>query len=192
MVHKSNAPPDLDKYIKGKLHNFVTYEDGARLYSIPYWSFVNGVYNLMERNKELLKERGNEGLEEADETLDQIFEMVKDYPDLLQKLVDAQNDYANKLECMVEATKQQLAESGEDILSDKDSVALETLQYKAKGELCELAEQLLREAFLRKQETMNAREKELKELESEYRRLCSQKEQEGRRVRHGSIYHAVS
>ena len=49
----------------------------------------DGVYNLLERNKELLKERGNEGLEEADETLDQIFEMVKDYPDLLQKLVDA-------------------------------------------------------------------------------------------------------
>ena len=43
MVHKSNSPPDLDKYIKGKLHNFVTYEDGARLYSIPYWSFVNSV-----------------------------------------------------------------------------------------------------------------------------------------------------
>ena len=37
MFHKSNSPPDLDKYIKGKLHNFVTYEDGARLYSIPYW-----------------------------------------------------------------------------------------------------------------------------------------------------------
>ena len=106
---------------------------------------------MLERNKELLKERGNERLEEADEILDQIFELVKDYPDLLQKLVDAQNDYANKLECMVEATKQQIAESGEDILSDKDSVALETLQYKAKGELCEIAEQLLREAFLRKQ-----------------------------------------
>ena len=131
----------------------------------------DGVYNLLERNKELLKERGNEGLEEADETLDQIFEMVKDYPDLLQKLVDAQNDYANKLECMVEATKQQLAESGEDILSDDDSVALETLQYKAKGELCEIAEQLLREAFLRKQETYEAQEKKYKELESEYRRL---------------------
>jgi preprotein translocase subunit SecA len=28
----------------------------------------DGVYNLLERNKELLKERGNEGLEEADET----------------------------------------------------------------------------------------------------------------------------
>ena len=43
MVHKSNSPPDLDKYFKGKRHNFVTYEDGARLYSIPYWSFVNSV-----------------------------------------------------------------------------------------------------------------------------------------------------
>ena len=46
MVHKSNSPPDLDKYIKGKLHNFVTYEDGARLYSIPYWSFVNEKVSL--------------------------------------------------------------------------------------------------------------------------------------------------
>ena len=107
----------------------------------------------------------------ADETLDQIFELVKDYPDLLQKLVDAQKDYGDKLECMLEATKQQLAESGEDILSDDDSDALETLEYKAKNELLEIAEQILREAFLRKQETMDAREKELKKLESEYHRL---------------------
>lgn len=41
MTQKSNSPPNLDKYIKRKLHKFVIYEGGARLYSIPYWSFVS-------------------------------------------------------------------------------------------------------------------------------------------------------
>ena len=33
--------PDLDKYIVGKKHAWVTYEEGAKLYNIPYWTFVH-------------------------------------------------------------------------------------------------------------------------------------------------------
>lgn len=32
--------PNLDKYLKGKARRFVTYTDGAQLYSIPFYSFV--------------------------------------------------------------------------------------------------------------------------------------------------------
>ena len=32
--------PNLDKYLKGKARRFVTYTDGSRLYSIPFYSFV--------------------------------------------------------------------------------------------------------------------------------------------------------
>lgn len=33
--------PDLDKYLEGKSHRYVSYKDGARMYSMPYWTFVN-------------------------------------------------------------------------------------------------------------------------------------------------------
>ena len=40
-MHRSKSPPvNLDKYLKGRKHNYSTYEDGARAYSMSYWSFV--------------------------------------------------------------------------------------------------------------------------------------------------------
>ena len=32
--------PDLDRFIEGKKRNFVTYAQGARMYSMNYYSFV--------------------------------------------------------------------------------------------------------------------------------------------------------
>lgn len=58
MTQKSNSPPNLDKYIKRKLHRFITYEDGARLYCMPYWSFVSfakeAMSNVMIRQRVLV------------------------------------------------------------------------------------------------------------------------------------------
>ena len=32
--------PNLDKYLAGRKHNYVNYSEGARMYRIPYYSFV--------------------------------------------------------------------------------------------------------------------------------------------------------
>ncbi len=34
--------PDLEKYLeqRGRNHNYLTYAQGARMYSLPYWTFV--------------------------------------------------------------------------------------------------------------------------------------------------------
>jgi len=40
-MNRGKSPPvDLDKYLVGKEHRYCTYQDGARLYSMAYWSFV--------------------------------------------------------------------------------------------------------------------------------------------------------
>lgn len=33
--------PDLSKYIEGREKRYVTYHEGARLYSMPYYPFVH-------------------------------------------------------------------------------------------------------------------------------------------------------
>ena len=38
---KDISPPDLDKYLEGRKHRYVSYKDGAIMYSLPYWTFVN-------------------------------------------------------------------------------------------------------------------------------------------------------
>ncbi len=41
-MRSMNSPPvDLEKYLVGRKHVFVSYEQGARMYSMPYWTFVN-------------------------------------------------------------------------------------------------------------------------------------------------------
>lgn len=38
---KAKAPPvDLEKYLEGRNHNYLTYQQAARLYGLPYWAFV--------------------------------------------------------------------------------------------------------------------------------------------------------
>lgn len=40
-MNRGKSPPvDLDKYLVGKEHRYCTYQDGARLYRMAYWSFV--------------------------------------------------------------------------------------------------------------------------------------------------------
>ena len=40
-MNRSKSPPvNLDKYLEGKKHRYCTYQDGARLYRMAYWSFV--------------------------------------------------------------------------------------------------------------------------------------------------------
>ncbi|HKL98391.1 MAG TPA: DUF6462 family protein [Mobilitalea sp.] len=41
MEEKQVRAPDLDKYLEGRKHRYTTYEKGARMYSLPYWTFVN-------------------------------------------------------------------------------------------------------------------------------------------------------
>lgn len=40
MRGKQVRAPDLDKYLEGRKHRYITYEKGARMYSLPYWTFV--------------------------------------------------------------------------------------------------------------------------------------------------------
>ena len=41
MKGKQVRAPDLEKYLEGRKHRYTTYEKGARMYSLPYWTFVN-------------------------------------------------------------------------------------------------------------------------------------------------------
>lgn len=40
MKRKQDSLPDLEKYLKDGGHRYVTYEQGARLYRLPFYSFV--------------------------------------------------------------------------------------------------------------------------------------------------------
>ena len=40
LIRALRKGPDLDKYIEGKKRNFVTYAQGAKIYSMNYYSFV--------------------------------------------------------------------------------------------------------------------------------------------------------
>ncbi|WP_294241194.1 DUF6462 family protein [Pseudobutyrivibrio sp.] len=40
-MNRGKSPPiNLDKYLVGKEHRYCTYNEGARLYCMNYWSFV--------------------------------------------------------------------------------------------------------------------------------------------------------
>ncbi len=41
MSEKKARGPDLDKYLEGRLHRYISYKEGAKMYSMPYWTFVN-------------------------------------------------------------------------------------------------------------------------------------------------------
>ena len=41
-MHNVKSPPvNLDKYLEGDKKRYLTYEDAARRYSMPYWTLVN-------------------------------------------------------------------------------------------------------------------------------------------------------
>lgn len=37
---KRNKGPDLEQYLEGRGRRFVNYAQGAKIYGLPYWSFV--------------------------------------------------------------------------------------------------------------------------------------------------------
>lgn len=39
-MNKSKGPPDLEKYLEGRNHKYMTYQQAARYYGLPYWGFV--------------------------------------------------------------------------------------------------------------------------------------------------------
>lgn len=41
MKRKQSNPPDLEKYLDVETHRYITYKEGARMYALPYWTFVN-------------------------------------------------------------------------------------------------------------------------------------------------------
>lgn len=38
---KVKSPPDLDKYLDGRNHKYMTYQQAAKHYGLPYWGFVS-------------------------------------------------------------------------------------------------------------------------------------------------------
>lgn len=38
---KIKSPPNLDKYVEERNHKYMRYEQAARLFGMPYWSFVS-------------------------------------------------------------------------------------------------------------------------------------------------------
>ena len=40
MAKRKDGFPDLDRYLEGKLRKWVTYKEGARIYGVPFYSFV--------------------------------------------------------------------------------------------------------------------------------------------------------
>ena len=41
-MHNVKSPPvNLDKYLEGDKKRYLTYEEAARRYSMPYWTLVN-------------------------------------------------------------------------------------------------------------------------------------------------------
>ena len=98
----------------------------------------DGIYYALEKNKELLEELWAEGQTETsqdeDADIEQILEALSDCPDLVQQLTDAYEDYSLKLQCMVDASKQTLEESGSEYLQEKDAKDLEMLEHEAKVE----------------------------------------------------------
>ena len=41
MPKEKSPPVNLDKYLEGRNHKYMTYEKASRLYGMPYWTFVS-------------------------------------------------------------------------------------------------------------------------------------------------------
>ena len=135
----------------------------------------DGIHNALERNKELLETIGAEELprstQKDDEDLEKVLEALSDFPDLVQQLTDAYKDYSLKLQCMVDASKQTLEDTGLEHLPEKDVVDLEKLQLEASEEFFDKKKKILIQAILRKQGIKDNQEAEINKLETELRRL---------------------
>lgn len=43
LIKKLKKGPDLDKYLQGKKRTYITYAQGARMYSMSYYTFIRFV-----------------------------------------------------------------------------------------------------------------------------------------------------
>ena len=41
MPKEKSLPVNLDKYLEGRNHKYMTYEKASRLYGLPFWGFVS-------------------------------------------------------------------------------------------------------------------------------------------------------
>ena len=41
MPKEKSQPVNLDKYLEGRNHKYMTYEKAPRLYGLPFWGFVS-------------------------------------------------------------------------------------------------------------------------------------------------------
>ena len=77
MKKKKKGIPDLEKYLDGKGRRFVDYAQGAKLYNLPYWSFVR-VAKEADANYPIRKT--------AIVDLDILENFLKDHPEVVKRL----------------------------------------------------------------------------------------------------------
>jgi uncharacterized protein YecA (UPF0149 family) len=103
------------------------------------------------------------------EKLNDIFESLSHFPDLLEKLMEAQKDYTAKIEKVVDQAKSKKEENGK--LSEDELTDIEEAKLLAEEEFGRIQKNLLIEAYLRQQDVYEKTESELKKLRAENRRL---------------------
>jgi hypothetical protein len=74
---KKKGRPNLEKYLDGKGRKFVDYAQGAKLYNLPYWSFVR-VAKEADANYPIRKT--------AIVDLDILENFLKDHPEVVKRL----------------------------------------------------------------------------------------------------------
>ena len=74
---KKKGRPDLEEYLDGKGRRFVDYAQGAKLYNLPYWSFVR-VAKEADANYPIRKT--------AIVDLDILENFLKDHPEVVKRL----------------------------------------------------------------------------------------------------------
>ena len=74
---KKKQNPDLEKYLDGRGRRFVNYAQGAKLYKLPYWSFVR-VAKEANSNYPIRKT--------SIVDLDVLEDFLKTHPEVIEKL----------------------------------------------------------------------------------------------------------
>lgn len=107
----------------------------------------------------------------VDDDLEKIIEVLGDEQDLVDQLMEAYKEWNLKLKCLVEASEQQLKESGEDKLSVEDTEDLVRIKAEAEEEFYEKEKNILIQAILRKQDQLENKKMLEKELEAKCERI---------------------
>ncbi len=86
---KKNKGPDLEKYLDGHGRRFVNYAQGAKLYDLPYWSFVR-VAKEADSNYPIRKT--------AIVDLDILESFLKNHPEIVARLEETRRNVNAKKE----------------------------------------------------------------------------------------------